>query len=237
MKITIRPHPYLAIMVPVVAFLSLLGAAGLYSRFALGHDSVYGLVQMFLLNYEGNIPTFVSSTNLTLCGLLLLVIAACTRQAGQRFSLAWGLLGLLALFLAVDEAAQIHELLDRHEQWIHGLFKATGVLTGPWVVVYGGLVIAVVIGFAGFFWHLPRKYQWLFAISAFVYVGAAIGLEMLAAQIWDENHNDLIFECTAWVEEVLEMSAVVFLNFSLLSYLEQIHGPLTIGTSDVSDTN
>lgn len=65
------------------------------------------------------------------CSVLLFLVARDAQQSGRPFVAAWGFLGLSALFVAVDEGAQIHELLDRNPQWTAGLFEARGALDGP----------------------------------------------------------------------------------------------------------
>lgn len=58
MTISIHWRSYLAVAIPLVIGLSLLGALALYSTFILGHGTVLGLVRLFSLNAEGSIPTF-----------------------------------------------------------------------------------------------------------------------------------------------------------------------------------
>jgi len=235
MNIPIQWRSYLILTIPTVIVLSALGALALYFTFALGHGSVYGLVPMFLLNAEGNIPTFFSSANLMFCSFLLLVAGAGARQTGRPFALAWTLLGLIALLIAIDEGVQIHELLDRNRAWTDGLFEAEGALAGPWVVVYGTLVLAFLTGFAQFFLHLPPKYKLLFSAGAAMYVGASIGLEMIGAEVWTAAGKSLLFEMINWIEEVFEMSAVTLINASLLAYIQTMHGPLAVRAGHAID--
>ena len=221
-------RPYLAVTAPIIVLLSGLGALALYSTFFLGHGSVYGLVPLFLLNAEENIPTLFSSANLAFCSLLLLVAGAGARHSGRPFATAWIVLGLAALYVAIDESVQIHELLDRHTQWTEGLFEAQGPLQGPWVVVYGAIALAFALGFARFFLHLPGRYRLLLSAGAVLFVGASIGLEMVGADMLSRSGKTLGYELVNWAEEVLEMSAVMLVNASLLSYLQTTYGPLTI---------
>lgn len=230
MNIPIQWRSYLVVAVPLVIVLSLLGALALYRIHVLGHGTAYGLVPLFLLNAEGNIPTFFSSANLVFCSILLFLAGHAAKQSSQPFAISWSLLGLLALFVAVDEGAQIHELLDRNRAWTTHLFEPQGALAGPWVVAYGTLVLAVLAGYVRFFLHLPTRYRLLFALGAALFVGASIGLEMLGAKEWTAAGKSLLFEILNWIEEVCEMSAVTLINASLLSYIQSRHGPLTIRT-------
>ena len=213
---------------PVVIALSALGWLALYCTFILGHGTVYGLIDMFLLNAEANVPTFFSSSNLLLCSALLFVLGSAAQQSGRPFASAWRALGLAALFVAIDESAQIHELLDRNPEWTTSYFSPEGMLDGPWVVVYGAVVLAFVMAFARFFLHLPGRYKLLFMISAALFVGASIGLEMVGAEILSRDGKTYRYEIVNAIEEICEMVAVVILNTSLLSYLQATYGSTAI---------
>lgn len=202
-----------------------MGALALYSTFALGHGSVYGLVPMFLLDAEANIPTFFSALNLILCSLLLLLLATFTARSGGRFVGSWVLLGLGALFVGVDEAAQIHELLDENPQWTGGNLRGED---SPWVLVYGALALAVAIATVGLFLQLPARYQALFALGAGMFVLGSIGFEIIGARELTGAGKTWFYAAVNGAEEVLEMAAVTLVNASLLSYIQARYGPLVI---------
>lgn len=225
LAIETTPRAYLFIAVPVVFALSAMGALALFSTFVLGHGSVYGLVPLFLLNAEANIPTFFSALNLILCGLLLLLIATFTARTGGRFVASWVLLGLGALFVGVDEAAQIHELLDANPQWTLGMMRKED---SPFVVVYGLLTLGLAVATFRLFLRLPTRYKVLFTSTAVLYVGGALGLELVGARELTTAGATWYYEVVNGMEEVLEMAAVTLLNASLLGYIRSMHGPLTI---------
>lgn len=227
MVIEITPRSYLFIAVPIVLALSVMGLLALVSTFALNHGSVYGLVPMFLLNAEGNIPTFFSATNLLFGSMLLMLVAALTRRTGRRFAGTWLLLGLGALCVAVDEAAQVHELLDENPQWTNG--SLTGE-DSPWVLVYGAIAVVLVIASARLFLHLPRRFQLMFSLGAAMFVAGAIGLEIIGAQELTTVGKTWYYEAVNGVEEVLEMSAVTLVNASLLAYIRTTYGPLRLSS-------
>lgn len=225
MAVEITPRAYLFIAVPVVLLLAGMGALALYSTYVLGHGSVYGLVPMFLLDAEGNVPTFFSALNLILCSLLLMLVATFTARSGGRFVGSWVLLGIGAAFVGVDEAAQIHELLDRNPQWTGGALRGED---SPWVLVYGVVALAFAMATAGLFLHLPRRYQVLFALGAGMFVAGSIGLEIIGARELTGAGKTWFYAVVNGTEEVLEMAAVTLVNASLLSYIQSRHGPLVI---------
>lgn len=224
-SIAITPRAYLWVAVPIVIALSAMGALALYSTFGLGHGSVYGAVPLFMLNAEANIPTFFSALNLMLCGLLLLLVAAFTSRARRRFAGSWFLLGVGALFVGVDEAAQIHELLDANPEWTLGTLRKED---SPFVVVYALLALGIAISVLRLFLHLPMRYKLLFSSAAALFVAGALGLELIGARELTTTGATLYYEVVNGVEEVMEMAAVVMLNASLLGYIRAMHGPLTI---------
>lgn len=225
--ITITPRSYLLLAVPIVAGLAAMGALAIYSTYVLGHGSVFGLVRLFNLDAEANIPTFFSSLNLALCGFLLVATGVFARNSGRPFFFSWLLLGLGALFVAIDEAAQIHELLDSNTEWTGGLLQGED---SPWVIVYTLIALGFAVAALRLFLHLPRRYQVLFGTGAALFVGGSVGLEVVGAMQLVDAGKTAFYAIVNGSEEVIEMAAVTLVNASILSYIRATHGPLMIGT-------
>ena len=88
------------------AAVSLLLVAHIFvqaGRFATGDDRLFGLVYMFSVGADGNIPTFYSAFALLFCSGLLAFTAALVRKSGQPLFYYWSGLSLIFAFLAVDE--------------------------------------------------------------------------------------------------------------------------------------
>jgi hypothetical protein len=68
--------------------------------------------------------------------------------------------------------------------------------------------------------HLPRKIRGLFLLAALLYVGGALGLEMVSGVIVSQfgNHN-IVFMFFTTIEETLEMTGVIVLIYGLLDYI------------------
>jgi hypothetical protein len=221
MEFGIEPRRYLVVTLAIVAILTGLNFLGLYGTFGLGKEGGFGLIDMFKLNAEGNVPTYFSTLLLLTSALLFALVGGITVSKREPFAYRWCLLGLIFLFLSLDEFAQIHELLDEHRRWTDGVFEPSGALIGPWVVAYGALVLAVGVSYLTFYWNLPRRFQIIFGVAAAMYVGAAIGIEMIGATVWVVERASLKFEIINSIEEVLEMTAIALLNYGLLSYLKE----------------
>ena len=112
MDIETSPRKILAILLVIIGFLLFANLMGIVSKFVFGHDWVYGLIDLFDFNTEENVPTLYSSLQLVFASLLLLVIGTKHRSEGYAY-VPWLVLSILFLFLAVDETAQLHELLLR----------------------------------------------------------------------------------------------------------------------------
>jgi hypothetical protein len=228
MQIKIPPRIFLIASLGIIACLSIMNFLGMYGTFVLGKLGGYGLIDMFTLNAEANVPTYFSTALLLAAAVLLALVAKSSKMRNSDHFRHWSVLSGLCLFLSLDEFAQIHELLDEHRGWSEGLFDASGALVGPWVVLYGGLALLVLSLFARFFWQLPKKYKLIFGIAAAMFLTAAIGIEMFGATVWESEGASWRFELINSIEEIFEMTSITILITGLLMYLEEHSSRLTI---------
>ena len=208
----------------VIGVLSIANAASLVAEYGYGKDHLKGLVQLFRLNAEGNIPTFYSALTLFIGAILCVAIARTHQLSKSHRPLWWYGAATVLLFLCFDEAGQIHELLDTHRGWTEGLFEPTGALIGPWVVVYGAGAAALGIAFLPFFLSLPKRTQLLLGFSSAMFITGAIGFEMAGAAEWTLKGDSLKFEVINSIEEMMEMTAVAIAILSLLDYMKTQFG-------------
>lgn len=167
------------------------------------------------LNDELSIGTWYSS------GLLLSAAAAsfvAARRDRSDRRMSWYLLTAAFTFLSADEAASIHEMGD-------GLHDALGIDTATtflWTVPYGlaGLGLAWII--LPFLKGLPRETLTLLLVSAVVYVGAAIGLELLAAFFREIEQDSLVDHVTIPIEEAAEMLGVTIFIVGVIAHVGRI---------------
>lgn len=87
--ITINAANVTRILAGIAVFLVLASTAGQLARFLGGDDSVYGLVRMFFLDNENNIPTFFSSGILLLSACLLAAISVFKKRGRDSFAAHW----------------------------------------------------------------------------------------------------------------------------------------------------
>ena len=200
----------------IMAVLIAAGFAGQISRFLLGHGSLGGLVQRFDLDEEQNIPTFFSVCLLMGAGLILTLIATDRRVRQAPGAAHWRWLAIGFFFLGTDEFAGIHEqvgaLIDAVFGRQHGLFEASWVIAGLGIVaVVGGLYLP-------FLFKLPLRTRVAFIVAGAVYVGGAVGMEMIESLHRERAGRDFIGVILNTFEEGLEMAGVILFIDALLRF-------------------
>jgi len=224
--ITINTSLVIRILVGIAVFLLLASTAGQLARFLGGHDSLYGLVRMFFLDNENNIPTFFSTGILLLSACLLAVIAVLKKREKASFAGHWITLTIIFLLLSMDEASSTHELLTSPVRY---LLHTSGFLYFAWVIP--GMAFALII--AMFYWkflmNLPPKTRWVFVAAAIVYLAGVIGTELVAGWYVElYGRNNLTYSFLAMLEEILEMFGVIVFVYALLDYMTAEVGEVRI---------
>ncbi|MEP7119826.1 MAG: hypothetical protein ABJE95_02905 [Byssovorax sp.] len=172
-----------------------------------------GVVPLFSLSYEQNIPTFYSAILLLACSLLLALVATGARAHGERSVRHWWVLSAGFLYIAFDEMLEFHEQLSK-------LISLGGVLHFSWIVPAGALVLLLGIAYVPFLRALPRPIALRFVIAGAVYVGGAVGME-LPLGWWTVRHGEdnLGYGLIDALEESLEMLGLNLFLFALLDHL------------------
>lgn len=171
------------------------------------------------LNSEVSLPTWFSQSLLMLVSLLLGVVAYKKHQTKDRDRRYWALLSVVFLYLSIDEGATLHELTV-------GPIKETvntsvSYLTFSWVILAIPLLLLFGLIFINFWRHLPNKTRWLFAAAFSMYVGGALGLEMIEAHYAIVvGQDNFVFSLLTAAEETLEMSGAAVIVYALLDYLK-----------------
>jgi len=190
-----------------------------YAEFFLGRKRLWGFASLLDLDDEANLPAMFSTLLLLASTVLLALIARQTQNTGGRFLWHWAALAVLFAFLSVDEATSLHE---RMKPPLRALFhiQEMGPLWFAWVIPYGAAVIALAIIYLRFVLHLAPPIRTRVLAAGALYVGGALGMEILAADRWAAHGDDLIynfFYVTA--EETLEMAGLVIFIGALLRLL------------------
>ena len=110
MTMIAQPGKVTSLLVLMAVCLILASLSGSFAKYLLHDDCIHGLVPLFDLDGERNIPSLFSTLVILLCAFFLSMIGACHAN-GRTYSSQW--LGLAALFvyLAADELVSLHERL------------------------------------------------------------------------------------------------------------------------------
>lgn len=190
-------------------------------------EKSHPVLDYFSLSEEANVPTWYSSVLLLSCALVLAFIAAAKVHEHARFRAHWIVLALIFVYMSIDELAQIHEWLNE----IAALRGHHGVLYFAWVVPAGILVVVFALGYVRFLLALPRRTRLLVALAGVVYVGGAIGVELVLGK-WADLHGEdnLTYAWIDALEETMEMAGSSLFLYALLEYVASPLPDLRIST-------
>ncbi|MEJ7930088.1 hypothetical protein WG922_08890 [Ramlibacter sp. AN1015] len=178
--------------------------------------------EKFYLDAENNLPTVFSMLILLTAAGLFAWIAAIKHQQRAPLRLHWLGLAVIFFMLTVDESASLHELLIRP---LRDGFQLTGWLRFPWVLAGGLFVLCFAIAYLRFLAHLPSATRWTFIAAGVLYVGGALGMEMVGGQVFMEEGEPgrtlVPYMVAMTLEELFEMTGIVLLIYGLLRYLRQ----------------
>lgn len=128
----------------------------------------------------------------------------------------WWLLASVFAFLSMDEVAMVHDTLSGV---ISARVDTGGVLRYVWVVPYGIGVAALGGFYLPFFLRLPPRSRWLFVLAAGLYVGGALGFEMVSGY-WESYHGGGAISLSMTIcGETAEMLGSATFGYALCDYL------------------
>jgi hypothetical protein len=222
--ISLNRHTIIRVLSAITCFLLFASIAGQVLKYGFGHNSAYGLIRLFNVNEEGNIPTFFSAMLLLLASLLLALITVLKTASAGAYSRHWTVLSLILLYMAVDESAGVHEMFIKPTQWLLGEQRPSGIFHYRWIISGIAIVVVVVLSYLKFFLHLPRQTQRHFFAAAAIFLGGALGIEMVESY-YTGLHAMGKFQLSmlATIEEGLEMAGVIVFINALLTYVAHHH--------------
>jgi hypothetical protein len=218
-SISLYPGSIARVLWTTASLLVFASIAGDLTTYFTGHDHVYGLIPLFCLNAEQNIPTFFSALLLLFASLLLAVITMLEKKRWSVPVLYWATLSFGFFLMAADELLCLHEKTQGLMRTLLG-DGALGVFYFAWVIPGLVLVLGVSIFFLKFLLGLPLKTRISFIAAAVLYVGGCIGFELVGGH-YAESHgqNNLIFGVMTTVEESLEMAGIIVFIRGLLAHI------------------
>lgn len=198
---------------------------------ALGHP-YETLTRLVNLDGEANVPTWYSSGQLLVLGLLLGAFAVVQSRShsirrGPLFALP-----ALCLVMSLDEVAQIHEWLGRKSDALFATGTRHGSLvpvTGIWMFLLGPPFLILVIllwrAFVPFLQDRERVVR-LYVVGFVVYAVSALGIELLTNFV---RPGGLASVVQIVCEELGEMLGVTVLIWATLELLASYSIHLCVG--------
>jgi len=232
--LSLRLNPRkIAITLGAVAVL--LALQSLYGEYLLMHvlgadsDSAPArVIDVLSVNIEESIPTWYSSLALFLAASLLGWIALIKLIHREPFRVYWLGLALIFVYLSADEGAALHETASAPLQ---SAFNTSGFFEFGWLLL--GIPLVIVFGLAYFrFWlRLPEPTRRLFALAGVLYVGGAVVIESISANLYSTDGGaSFRYLAVATVEESCEMLGVIVLIYALLDYLTRRDARIALQT-------
>jgi hypothetical protein len=213
-----RNQFYALVMGAMAFLLVLLSIGGQFSKFLLGEGFLTGLAPLFYVDMEHNIPTYFSVLLILLAALLLAFIARLTRKQRLPHVSKWALLSYGFLFMAFDEAFQFHERLNIPVGKLLGE-GSLGIFYFPWTIPGIALVLILGLLFLRFLLHLPASTRFRLVMAAIIYLGGAIGVELIGSQYAElYGYENWTYSMIATLEESLEMAGLIVFIWTLLIF-------------------
>ncbi len=218
MKISLHKLSVIKFLSIIAVLLIIANSIMLFIYFLIDNPDKFDFIQMVDLDQEANLPTLFSSVLLLIASFLFYLLAKVSKEKTKEEYKYWLGLSFIFVFLGFDESATIHETIgDYTEKFV----DASGYLHYPWVLSYSLLLIILGILYLRFFLRMEKKIFRSFMLSAFIYLGGAVGFELLGAKESSLHGEDTVLYCTLYtIEESLEMFGVILLIYILLTLLE-----------------
>jgi hypothetical protein len=210
-----RVTRFLLAIIALLVLLNLTERAIVYWLNATNDTQI--ISHYFNFDQESNLPSLYSALALGFCSYLLAIITTFNKIKKVKYAQHWKALSLIFLFLALDEACSIHELLI---PVLRGAINAKGILYFTWVIPAFFLLILFLISFRKFIKNLPTKTKTIFILAGMIYITGALGMELVGGYIADNFGYNTIYGIASSVEELLEMFGIVLFINGLLSYIQ-----------------
>lgn len=218
--VSMRPVAVLKVLTAITLILGLahLAATPVFHYGLSANEGPHvKIARFFMLQQEAALSTWFTTVLIAFNMFLLALNATAARQFGTGSPAPWLVLAALFAYLSMDEMLVLHE---RAGQLLGRRLQLPGVLAYfPWVTL-GAIFVAIAgLSFAGFLKRLPRRTAKLFLLSGGIYVGGALGIEVIEAATMKTYGPGLLYYFEVLVEETMEMFGQALFAYALLDHL------------------
>lgn len=223
MEVYFFPRPVIKFLLIIVLCLIIFSILGQFSLYYLADFPLKNsFITLFNVEFERNIPAFYSWLALLVCSIFLGIIAYAKKVSCERYVNYWGGLSAIFFYLSLDESIGIHEKFVKPLQ---DKFQTTGFLYFAWVIPGGIFVFICLLTFLRFLSALSAKTRRLFLIAGTMYVGGALGMEIVGGYYAYFHladfplYKDMTYAVITTIEETLEMLGIIIFIYALLDYI------------------
>jgi hypothetical protein len=225
-QLSLKPSSVARTLGIITFFLVLASVGGQLITYHLGYEYVtslnyvHHLISFFNVDLTNNFPAYFSSALLLFASLILWVITLLERKRKASIVSKWAALSIGFFVMAMDEAFAFHEKLIVPIRQLFFTDDNFGIFYFAWVIPGIAIVLFFAVYFLRFFFHLDAKTKLTFFIAATMYLGGAVGFELIDgyyAQLHDREN--LIYSLLSNLEESLEMSGTIVFIWGLLVYI------------------
>jgi hypothetical protein len=219
LDLTISPQAAIRFLLACIIVLVFVGSMAAAAMVSVGEK--HRLLQLFALGGELSIPTYFSSLLLLAAGCLLGLIARENALRRLGWHLHWTLLALGFVWLSFDEAASIHEAVNPTVRIWLGMSFLDGA---AWTAVAAPVVSVLAVLYLPFLLRLPPRYMRLFVTAGAIYLGSAMGAELVGQLLLKSHYGGMSwpYRMAVVVEEGCEMLGVACLIYGLITYLAEL---------------
>ncbi|MCI5211375.1 MAG: peptidase M48 Ste24p [Candidatus Electrothrix sp. ATG2] len=230
-QLKIHPRKTAVFFLAIVLFLTVLHSIAMTTFLYTGNHDLLDITGYVDFDIEKNIPSLYSAFAIFFCSLLFFCISSLEKDQGAR-RCYWLVLAAIFFFLSLDEALVLHERLgDYTEYYIQqtGILQASGLLYFPWILPYSILTAILGLFYFRFLLQLPRKTAVLLILSAVIFLTGAAFFDMLGGREAElHGYEGVTYTVLYTIEEFCEMNGIVLLMYTLLDYIEQHFGHLSL---------
>lgn len=217
MELRINRRKLMLYLCSIALLLVLAHSLWLTAYFIVDDTSVLDFSRLIDLDYEGNIPTLYSALLFIFNAILLFFLTKVWRSQGINGARYWMGLAFIFLFLGVDEGTRLHEEIG---DLVEPFVNAQGALYFPWVIPYVTALAIITLFYFKFYLGLSRSLQIELFIAAILFLGGAVGVEMISAQQADlHGTSSLSYSILYTIEESLELAGLLFFCHTLLKQI------------------
>ena len=222
--LSLRPNSIAFFLSAIAVFLILASIIGQSIAYLNNYEQLslfaQQLIRIFELGSEHNIPTHFSALLILFSALLLFFIFFVETTKNSWSKTYWLILAGGFFFMAADETYQVHEkLIDPVQHLLPG--TSFGIFYFAWVIPYFIIVLTIAVFFARFLMKIPSKTKNRFLIAAAIYLGGAIGIELIGGYYFELHGSDnFTYNMIQTVEESMEITGLIVFIWALLKSIE-----------------